>query len=434
MTHTGKIGRLSKDRRYELAQRIEDGQPGTEIVNWLNAQPDVREILDAQFAGRPISEQNLSDWKQSGHLEWLRRQEAREAALNLVERADDLDETTQNRDLSDRFATVLASEMTRLAAALLEQETDPEKRWQRLCQIHRELSQLRRDDHRAAHIAIQRERWDLDVAREHHEEAQRQKAANKELMIDMLLEGKYKKENADLLYGGGESGRKKAEMLYRIKCDLPMDDLLDGTWQEPGTACPRKPAPAPHRSGVSAERRQPTCPKNVAPAKAKPAAKQFRKPKPNTMPAAGAAKTPADPQKSSLIKAIPPKILQSDLRPPSSVRCPNESAQIRPNPAIENKSMNPPTPQQDGTAACLAVDAGRRQVSRPGSIHENKSTNPPIQNPAAAPEPAPLTPGTPNPDPETEAYNRWFRMKCGAEPFDPEALQRLYAVIPPKET
>ncbi len=67
--------------------------PARKSSNWLNTQPDVREILDAQFAGRPISEQNLSDWKQSGHLEWLRRQEAREAALRLVERADDLDET-----------------------------------------------------------------------------------------------------------------------------------------------------------------------------------------------------------------------------------------------------------------------------------------------------------------------------------------------------
>ena len=65
MKHTGKIGRLSKDRRNELAHRIENGETGAEIVNWLNAQPDVRKILEAQFAGRPISEQDLSDFKQT---------------------------------------------------------------------------------------------------------------------------------------------------------------------------------------------------------------------------------------------------------------------------------------------------------------------------------------------------------------------------------
>ena len=37
-------------------------------------------------------------------------------------------------------------------------------------------------------------------------------------------------------------------------------------------------------------------------------------------------------------------------------------------------------------------------------------------------------------DPYDEAYNRWFRMNCGAEPFDPEELQRLYDAIPPEET
>src|ERR1700677_5022510 len=158
-TRIGKIGRLSKDRRQELGQRIEDGQPGTEIVQWLNGQPDVQKILNEQFAGRPISEQNLSDWKQSGHAEWLRREEAREDARRITEQADDLDEAVPERNLSDRFAVVLASEMTRLAMALLEPETDPEKKWKRLCGIHRELSQLRRDDHRAVRTTLRQERW-----------------------------------------------------------------------------------------------------------------------------------------------------------------------------------------------------------------------------------------------------------------------------------
>ena len=51
-THTGKIGRLSKDRRHQLALRIEDGHPGADIVQWLNQQPDVQKILQDQFFER----------------------------------------------------------------------------------------------------------------------------------------------------------------------------------------------------------------------------------------------------------------------------------------------------------------------------------------------------------------------------------------------
>ena len=127
-THTGKIGRLSKDRRHQLALRIEDGHPGADIVQWLNQQPDVQKILHDQFSGRPISEQNLSDWKRSGHREWLRREEARESALRLIERSDDVIETTHENHLGDRLALLVAEQITRVSLALLEEEPDLEKR------------------------------------------------------------------------------------------------------------------------------------------------------------------------------------------------------------------------------------------------------------------------------------------------------------------
>jgi hypothetical protein len=41
-------------------------------------------------------------------------------------------------------------------------------------------------------------------------------------------------------------------------------------------------------------------------------------------------------------------------------------------------------------------------------------------------------PHVPDPDPAKEAYNRWFSMNSGSEPFDYEGLQKLYAAIPPK--
>ena len=150
MTHTGKIGRLSKQRRDELGCRLEDNLPGTEIVDWLNSLTDVQDVLQRYFQGRDITEQNLSEWRQSGHQDWLRRQEAQNTARNFLESAQELEDLAGERGLSTRFASIFAVELTRLATALLDTETDPEKKWQRLCEIHRELSRLRRDDDRAS--------------------------------------------------------------------------------------------------------------------------------------------------------------------------------------------------------------------------------------------------------------------------------------------
>src|SRR5215472_953817 len=86
-----KIARLPKSLRNELGRRIDDGCSGAAIVTWLNDLPEVRKIVAEQFKGRAISEQNLSDWKQSGHLEWLRRQDAAEAAISLLNAPEDLD-------------------------------------------------------------------------------------------------------------------------------------------------------------------------------------------------------------------------------------------------------------------------------------------------------------------------------------------------------
>ena len=64
-TRTGKIARLPKSIRHQLNRRLEDGQPGNQLVVWLNGLPEVRHTLELHFDAHPINEQNLSDWKQA---------------------------------------------------------------------------------------------------------------------------------------------------------------------------------------------------------------------------------------------------------------------------------------------------------------------------------------------------------------------------------
>src|ERR1039457_2397581 len=73
----GKIARLPYWVRQQLNRRLQDGEIGKKLVEWLNGLPEVAKIVKTQFGGRPVSGQNLSEWKQGGHQDWLRYQETR---------------------------------------------------------------------------------------------------------------------------------------------------------------------------------------------------------------------------------------------------------------------------------------------------------------------------------------------------------------------
>ena len=154
-THIGKIGRLSKERREELGERMEDGQTGKELAEWLNSLPDVQALLKAKFGGLPINEQNVSNWRQSGHKDWLRLREARARVMRLVEDAEELSAVAGGHTMGDCLAAILAVELDGLARALLgDEEADVEKRWERFCEVHRQVSRLRRDDDRVKRTSL----------------------------------------------------------------------------------------------------------------------------------------------------------------------------------------------------------------------------------------------------------------------------------------
>jgi hypothetical protein len=82
--HNGKIGRLPKEIRDQLAIGIREGIPGIRLVAWLNRHPAVQALLASDFGGRPINEQNLSKWKARGYPDWLQEQAFVQATLNII--------------------------------------------------------------------------------------------------------------------------------------------------------------------------------------------------------------------------------------------------------------------------------------------------------------------------------------------------------------
>jgi hypothetical protein len=162
MTRTGKIARLPREIRDQLNRRLQDGEPGTHLVVWLNSLPEAQTILAREFAGRAISEQNLSEWKQGGYRDWLARQDALAQVRDLAADAEELAHATDGA-LVEHLATVLTA---RYAAALADwqgEATDEFRRKLRslrgLCQ---DIVELRRGDHSAARLKIEQERLARD--------------------------------------------------------------------------------------------------------------------------------------------------------------------------------------------------------------------------------------------------------------------------------
>ncbi len=109
-TRTGKIARLPRLIRNELNQRLDNGQEGKKLVRWLNRLPEVREVMAESFGGKPVTEQNLSDWRAGGFAEWVGRQEFLEQARELADDAEDLRSVAGKGQFSfsEHLSTVLA--------------------------------------------------------------------------------------------------------------------------------------------------------------------------------------------------------------------------------------------------------------------------------------------------------------------------------------
>ena len=144
MTRNGKIARLPDDLREELNRRLQNAEPGGRLLAWLNALPAVQKVLQDQFAGHPVSKQNLSEWRAGGFSEWQTQRDFLANAQDIAAGADQVAEAAQGR-LSSHLATVLAA---RYAGLLLnwngEVTAEFGRKIRTLGQLTRTLTVLRR--------------------------------------------------------------------------------------------------------------------------------------------------------------------------------------------------------------------------------------------------------------------------------------------------
>ena len=159
MTRTGKIARLPREVREQLNRRLADGEPGTRLVEWLNSLPETQKTLAADFEGRAINEQNLSEWKQGGHQDRLARQETLACARELAADATELAGAAEG-SLADHLSVVLSARYAALVSGWNGEMDDEFRRKARalrtLCQ---DIVELRRGDHFAERLRLDLDRF-----------------------------------------------------------------------------------------------------------------------------------------------------------------------------------------------------------------------------------------------------------------------------------
>jgi hypothetical protein len=161
-TRIGKIARLSEKVRHTLNQRLADGVSGAELVAWLNGLTAVRKTLAARFEGRPISEQNLSEWRQGGYEDWKRAIHSQAVVEAMLEESDALGGTSEDSLLADRaLGPVVAALMQMLHRAMSEEPSAEQRRT--VLGVAQQMANLRRESHEALRAEEERNQWEVEA-------------------------------------------------------------------------------------------------------------------------------------------------------------------------------------------------------------------------------------------------------------------------------
>ena len=239
---TGKIARLPRHIRNQLGGRLANGDQDPPTLAWLNRLPELDRPANSPPGQDFITEQDLAHWKQHGYQRWLADDQACQLVRELAEHADDLYASADELPVSDCLSAFLATELARSAKSLLAESASPAERWQRLRELLQELARLRKEDHQALRVQMERERWDREQRRLDDEQQQHTIRKLKDQATAPIW---ARAMQAPLAagFGGGELGAKLAELITAIEYELPI----------PGHTKPEPPRHEPSNPPTASE-------------------------------------------------------------------------------------------------------------------------------------------------------------------------------------
>jgi hypothetical protein len=223
MTRNGKIARLPRGIRDELNRRLDNGETGVRLLEWLNGLPEVKQVLDRDFEGREINDQNLSDWKSGGFADWQGQQQALAMSRELMANGKEL-AAVSGGELMDCLAAVVAA---RYAAALYgwngEMTDEMRNELRGLKALSREVARLRRSEQSAERLKLDRE-W-LALGRQKTEDGMKKR-------LYQLCEDHDFQDKITPKMTRAERARKIREILGFWEDDDPKADEAQGEGSE----------------------------------------------------------------------------------------------------------------------------------------------------------------------------------------------------------
>jgi hypothetical protein len=126
--------------------------------------PEVKAVLEAQFDGLPVNEPNLSHWRLGGYGDWLREEQSRDLMRRFNQDGIELRRTAGDQ-FADQLAVCVAARLSMTARETLSSASDPDAQLQVLRQLCRVVATLRRGDHNAERLKIEREKLGLKQRR-----------------------------------------------------------------------------------------------------------------------------------------------------------------------------------------------------------------------------------------------------------------------------
>jgi hypothetical protein len=141
ITRLSKIARLPANIREELNRRLHDGKLSSNILPWVNNLPETKEILAQLFGGKPITHQNLSEWRRAGYQDWLFHQQRLAWFDRLTEEEAEIKKHDDCEDTFEALSNYFVYEIAQGIRAL-QQIKNPFERMERMQHLAREFARL----------------------------------------------------------------------------------------------------------------------------------------------------------------------------------------------------------------------------------------------------------------------------------------------------
>jgi len=220
MSRVGKVARLPVEIRDELNGRLENNEQGPQILDWLNGLDEVQEIVAIDFGGKPITKQNLSEWRRGGFREWQIKQELLLHASGLSDTADEINEHADASLLGDNLVTVL---ITRYAGILARWDGNADAKFDSKLRALRGLCHDIVQLQRSAHRAVEHK---AELQRQSEEEEERRTRREKDRKLAPIEAAAYR-NNLENTYGEFENGKWLAAYKTAVEFNLPIPKMND---------------------------------------------------------------------------------------------------------------------------------------------------------------------------------------------------------------